>query len=112
MPFAPRLSIHAVAFSVMVLAGAFLLRSEAAAQPMGEVVIVPFGGAELNDGIAASGMLEAALSDAQVPVISLHDARDRFTARSRTPQLASDSDVDVLAREARDAIEHVAFGRT
>jgi hypothetical protein len=82
------------------------------AQPMGEVVVVPFGTGELEAALGATASLEAELSDARVSLIPLHDARDRFTARSRPPQTPSESDLDVLARAAHDAIEHVAFGRT
>jgi hypothetical protein len=87
------------------------LRSTARAQPLGEVVVVPVG-KDIKAAVQAASLVEAELSAQQVSLISSHDARDRFTARSRPPQTASDSDVDVLAREARDAIEHVAFGRT
>lgn len=79
---------------------------------MGEVVVVPFGTPDLTAALNVTSMLEAELSNERVALIPLHDARDRFTARSRPPQTASDSDLDVLAREARQAIEHVAFGRT
>ncbi|MET0284340.1 MAG: PEGA domain-containing protein [Polyangiales bacterium] len=82
------------------------------AQPLGEVVLVPFGTGELTGALGATAALESELGDARVSLIPLHDARDRFTARSRPPQTASDSDLDVLARAAHDAIEHVAFGRT
>ena len=86
--------------------------SRVQAQPVGDVVVVPFGAPALDDAITASSTLEAELSRTTSTLISLHDARDRFTARSRPPQVASDSDLDLLARAARDAIEHVAFGRT
>jgi hypothetical protein len=76
------------------------------------VVVVPFGTPDLGAALQATSMLEAELSNERVALIPLHDARDRFPARSRPPQTASDSDLDVLAREARQAIEHVAFGRT
>jgi hypothetical protein len=79
---------------------------------MGEVVVVPFGTPDLDAALGATSAFESELSDARVSLIPLHDARDRFTARSRPPQTASDSDLDVLARAAHDAIEHVAFGRT
>jgi hypothetical protein len=76
------------------------------------VVVVPYGAPDLGAALQATSMLEAELSNERAALIPLHDARDRFTARSRPPQTASDSDLDVLAREARQAIEHVAFGRT
>jgi PEGA domain len=79
---------------------------------MGEVVVVPFGTPELSAALSATTTLEGELSEARVSLIPLHDARDRFTARSRPPQTASDTDLDVLARAAHDAVEHVAFGRT
>lgn len=85
---------------------------EVHAQPLGEVVVVPFGSPDVRAALQATGMLEAELAHERAALIPLHDARDRFTARSRPPQTASDSDLDVLAREARQAIEHVAFGRT
>jgi hypothetical protein len=92
------------------LACALPLRARA--QPIGELVVVPFGVNDLTPALEATTMLEAELAEARVSLIPMHDARDRFTARSRPPQTASDSDLDVLAREAREAIEHVAFGRT
>ncbi|MDB4989062.1 MAG: hypothetical protein JWN04_4240, partial [Myxococcaceae bacterium] len=96
------------------LAGCLFLTSTSAAraQPMGEVVVVPFGVPDLTGSLQVTTLLEAELADERVSLIPFHDARDRFTARSRPPQTASDSDLDVLAREARQAIEHVAFGRT
>jgi hypothetical protein len=89
-----------------------LFTQVAGAQPMGEVVVVPYGTQDLDASLSATSALEGELSNARVSLIPLHDARDRFTARSRAPQTASDSDLDVLARAAHDAVEHVAFGRT
>jgi hypothetical protein len=89
-----------------------LTADHASAQPLGEVVVVPFGAPELSAPLVITDLLEKELTEARVSLIPLHDARDRFTARSRPPLTATDSDLDVLARAAHDAIEHVAFGRT
>jgi hypothetical protein len=56
--------------------------------------------------------VEASLSARGVPLVSMHDARDRIQAQSRPPVAPDSSDLDLLAREARAAIEHVAFGRS
>lgn len=79
---------------------------------MGEVVVVPFGVPQLGAPLNVTSVLEAELANERVSLIPMHDARDRFTALSRPALTASDSDLDVLARAAREAIEHVAFGRT
>jgi hypothetical protein len=96
----------------LLLAYVVLAATPAAAQPLGDTIAVPIGTADVSKAISATSMFEAELFNAHLALVSLHDARDRFTARSRPPQMATDSDVDVLAREAREAIEHVAFGRT
>ena len=95
-----------------VTVGMLTLSSAASAQPMGEVVVVPFGVPQLAGPLNVTSLLEAELANERVSLIPMHDARDRFTAHSRPPLTASDSDLDVLARAAREAIEHVAFGRT
>jgi hypothetical protein len=79
---------------------------------MGEVVVVPFGTQDLDSSLTATSVLEGELSNVRVSLIPVDDARDRFTARSRPPQTATGSDVDILARTAHDTVEHVAFGRT
>lgn len=84
----------------------------ASAQPMGEVIVVPFGEDDLSPAIDSAAVVERQLAIEHLTVIPFHDARDRFVARSRPPQTASSSDLDVLARETHEAIEHVAFGRT
>ncbi|MET0340524.1 MAG: PEGA domain-containing protein [Polyangiales bacterium] len=84
----------------------------AAAQPLGDLVVVPFGGPDLARTVEIIPMLEAELAGARLPLVSLHDARDRFAARSRPPAMPTETDLDVLAQKAREATEHVAFGRT
>jgi hypothetical protein len=96
--------------------------SSASAQPYGEVVVVPVevGEGDSRAGAAhtradepsASSEVETGLVDENVTLISQHDARDRFVARSRPPQVPTGSDVEALARAAREALEHVAYGRT
>jgi hypothetical protein len=111
MPPAARIASRLSLLPWLAYASIVLTSQAAQAQPLGETIVVPLG-TELRAPLAAAGALEAALPPRQISLISFHDARDRFTTRSRPPQTASDSDVDVLAREAREAIEHVAFGRT
>lgn len=88
------------------------LACAAHAQPLGKTVVVSFSA----DGLPADGArlseLERDLAGRRVALISHHDARDRFTARSRPPQTPSELDINALAREAQEAIEHVALGRT
>jgi PEGA domain len=82
------------------------------AQPMGKTVIVPFGVPDGRDALSPADALESDLTRRRVRLVSMHEARDRFTVRSRTPLVASESDLDILAKEAREALQHVAFGRT
>jgi hypothetical protein len=85
----------------------------ARAQPLGKTVVVPYFVGDANaTALDLAKEVDAALRAKRITTISLHDARDRFTARSREPQTASLSDIDALAKEAQIAIEHVAFGRT
>ncbi|MEY4515640.1 MAG: hypothetical protein RLZZ450_7762, partial [Pseudomonadota bacterium] len=95
----------------------------ARAQPYGEVVVVPVvvgegdltadaGSRSHADEPSASITVETGLLDENVTLISQHDARDRFVARSRPPQVPTVSDVEALSRAAREALEHVAYGRT
>ncbi|MDB4976654.1 MAG: hypothetical protein JWN48_4995 [Myxococcaceae bacterium] len=105
-------ALRSLLCSALLLSWLVLTASPVRAQPMGEVIVVPYGTPDLTAPLNVTSMLEAELSNERVSLIPLHDARDRFTARSRPPTTASDSDLDVLAREAREAIEHVAFGRT
>lgn len=86
--------------------------TSAEAQPFGKVVVVPYGSPDPRAALAAADALEAELGRRRSAVVSMHDARDRFTAQSRSPLTASKSDLDVLAAQANEAIQHVAFGRT
>jgi len=84
------------------------------AQTLRGTVIIPEASGTSLDASAEQTVdrIEAALKERPVGIISLHEARDRFVAWSRPPTGAEEGDVDVLAREARAALEHVAFGRT
>jgi hypothetical protein len=82
------------------------------AQPLGKTVLVAHGVGDLRAAITALPQLESQLSARRVPIISMHDARDRLHARSRAPQAPSASDLDTLAKEAQQAVRHVAFGRS
>lgn len=94
----------------ILLSWALLAPPPTFAQPMGPTVVVPFG-AESGAPFAEATKLEGALGDARVPVISLHEAHDRFLARSFPPASVAPADIDLLVREAQAAIDHVAFGR-
>jgi hypothetical protein len=99
--------------SQLVFVACMLLASTVAhAQTFGRTVVLPYGPAAAAGAQAAAEPLEAALQARRIPLISMHDARDRFITRSRPPLAPNDTDVDVLAREAQNAIEHVAFGRS
>ncbi len=86
----------------------------AEAQSLRGTVVLPVHDFRGGDARArrAADPVQAALLERDPNTISLHDARDRFVSRSRPPVGAEEGDVDVLAREARAALEHVAFGRT
>lgn len=110
-PFAnPTLLLLQLAFAFVA---AFALTPQgAAAQPMGKTVVVPFGIPDARGAFSAADTLEGELTRRRIGLVSQHEARDRFTVRSRTPLTASDSDLDILAKQAREALQHVAFGRT
>jgi hypothetical protein len=102
-----------ISLSILLLAAlSAAFPAHVLAQPMGKTVVLPLGAPDAKAALSAADALEAALAARRVPMVSMHDARDRFKARSRQPLTATTSDLDVLAREARQALEHVAFGRT
>jgi hypothetical protein len=83
------------------------------AQPThGTVVLAVRTNAADDASIRAAKAIEASLARRGVGLVSMHEARDRFVSRSRAPLGPGEGDIDVLAREARSALEHVAFGRT
>ncbi len=99
---------------VIVALGGLAAMPQAHAQSLRGTVVLPvhdFQGGDVRAQRAADPV-QAALLTRDQATISLHDARDRFVMRSRPPVGAAEGDVDVLAREARAALEHVAFGRT
>jgi hypothetical protein len=106
----PRLPVSLLILLAIALCA--LLPGRGLAQPMGKTIVVPLGAPDPKAALVAADALEAALAGRRVQLVSMHDARDRFNARSRPPLTATTSDLDVLAREARQALEHVAFGRT
>ena len=81
------------------------------AQPLGRATVVPLEAADDALRTEHVAQVEATLQAERMTVVAMHEARDRFTARSRPPRHPSESDVDALARAARDVVEHVAFGR-
>lgn len=89
-----------------------MIRATALAQPMNDVIVIPVSTPGAEQALSAASTFEAELAAARVPIISQHDARDRFRARSRTPREPSDSDLEALGHATQEAIEHVAFGRT
>jgi hypothetical protein len=66
---------------------------------------------ETADEQRAADLIEARLTARGISLVSMHDARDRIQAKSRAPLAPDATDLDVLAREAHAAVEHVAFGR-
>jgi hypothetical protein len=91
------------------------------AQPLGKTLVVPFLSAQTKPVPFSAGrtmpadearQIERALGQRHVVLLSLHEAHDRFLARSRVPQQPGASDIDQLAKEAQAAIQHVALGRT
>lgn len=87
------------------------IASSTPAQPFGRTVVATFATSEESSALEVAAEIEAQLLARRVPVISMHDARDRFSATSREPQDPTRSDLDALAKEAKQAVEHVAFGR-
>jgi hypothetical protein len=110
MPIHPSAIAVALLLAIVCSCGA---AGPVLAQPLGKTVVVPYyvGESEAT-ALDLAKQADAVLRAKRAALISLHDARDRFTARSREPQTASISDIDALAKEAHIAIEHVAFGRT
>jgi hypothetical protein len=111
---APRTSEHRY-WAVLLALLAFGLTGRAHAQvTAGRIVVLPVTGH--GDGLAkeqhGADLVEAALATRGAPLVSMHDARDRLEATSRPPAVPDSADPDVLAREARAAVEHVAFGRS
>jgi hypothetical protein len=111
MPLPP--TALATSFLLAFIAFGGCMAGVVQAQPLGKTVVVPyFVGESEGPALDLAKQADAALRVKRTALIPLHDARDRFTARSRAPQTASLSDIDALAKEAHAAIEHVAFGRT
>lgn len=110
-PHSARLPV-VLAICLLVLAAFSAQAGVVHAQPMGKTAVIPFGIPDGRDALSPADVLESELTKKRVRVVSNHEARDRFTIRSRTPLVASESDLDVLAKEAREALQHVAFGRT
>jgi PEGA domain len=100
------------AFGIVAAALLVLGARVASAQPLGEAVVLPLGLGELTPTLEAAEAVENALLEQGAALIPLHDARDRFAGHSRAPQQTSESDLEALAASARQASEHVAFGRT
>jgi hypothetical protein len=85
----------------------------ARAQPMEEVFVLPVGiGRPGQSFDSAAELVERAVREMDIPLVSHHDGRDRFLGHSWAPQQASRTDLEAVAEAARDANEHVAFGRT
>lgn len=109
----PRMPIRPIAPFALAIACWCHAVCPARAQPLGKTVVVPYFVGDTEAAVLdLAKQADAALRTKRAALISLHDARDRFTAHSREPQTASLSDIDALAREAHVAIEHVAFGRS
>ena len=74
---APFVPVRTLIFATFVL----LWSATAAAQVLGRTVVIPYGanGGE-QPGPQTVAQVESALVDRRVPLISLHEARDRFLA--------------------------------
>lgn len=102
---------------LVLLAGASVaqawLSTPIQAQAVGRLVVVPHSIHELTEAEQrAADLVEAGLLARRARIVSMHEARDRLQAVSRPPASPDNSDLDVLAREAHAALEHVAFGRS
>jgi hypothetical protein len=84
----------------------------AGAQPASEVIVVPVVVGESAAVEQAAEKIEAELLERGTTLISRHDARDRFIAFSRAPGGTNPAQLSALVESAREAGEHVAFGRT
>ncbi|MFT3926778.1 MAG: PEGA domain-containing protein [Myxococcales bacterium] len=104
---------------VVLLTGAFVAlgflapHARVQAQALGRLVVVPHSVHELTEAEQRTAdSLESGLTARRIRIVSMHEARDRAQAQSRPPASPDNSDLDVLAREAHAALEHVAFGRS
>jgi hypothetical protein len=102
------LALCAIAFAVCAISP-----GSARADGTVRVVVVPYS---THEGTTAelriADRIEAALLSASVPVISMHDARDRVLATSRAPISVERSELNALQRDAREAVENAAYGRS
>ncbi len=73
--------------------------------------VVPYGYGKIQQAERAAESVVRALVDRQVSVLSLHETRDRFVARSRKPNETTAEDRARLREATGRAIEHAAYGR-
>ncbi len=114
-----RLRVHAtgrswcLAGAACLLAIALLHATRIQAQPQRITLIPATVGDKTQDISALEAPIAAALRAQAVEVIALDEARALFEARhSAEAERLSDSDIDIVADEARAALLHVATGRT
>ena len=92
---------------------ALLRAAPSHAQPQRITLIPATVGESIQEVSALEGPIAAALRAHSVEVIALDEARALFEARhSAEAERLSDSDIDIVADEARAALLHVATGRT
>jgi hypothetical protein len=99
----------------LVLLFVVALVSPSAAQPGSQWLVVPALVADGGDVSPLSRrtaeVLEARLPSGELTIIPARQARARFEQRgSSAPMLATHSDLDALARDAQQALYHVASG--
>jgi hypothetical protein len=95
-----------------LLVGAFVACLFAATQQaQAEWVVVPYGAEPMRKAERAAELIVRALSNRRVPVISLHETRDRLRARSQRPSEPQAEDARAIAAHKDAAVEDAAFGR-
>lgn len=111
----PRPPIVLARAAVAALLCVIGLAAPAAAQPGSQWLVVPALVADGGDVSPLSRrtaeVFEARLPSGQITIIPARQARARFEQRgSSAPMLATHSDLDALARDAQQALYHVASG--
>lgn len=96
-----------VAVPVLWLAWTLLTPGTTAA----DWTVIPYGQSPSRSAQRASELLVRALQDRRVPVVSLHETRDRFRSRAPWPEDPSPETRARLAQYRTMAIEHAAYGR-
>jgi hypothetical protein len=89
----------------------FSLGWAAAARAQGDWIVVPYGTGKNAQAERAAESVVRALVARRVPVLSLHETRDRWVAHSRKPHETTAEDRARLREATARTLEHAAYGR-